>query len=286
MSTRLTHDLGTRQFWTGFASRTFAAIGIIATLFGLYNVIEPSVISRLDLPMFLMITIVALIYGAIRSWPRPIQEIYSTPNTQIRLIQGDLFDRKDNLVIGMSDTFDTAIPHIIQSQSIRGQFLARIFRHDCLALDQKLSDALASTIPSKTISKEGKQVAYPIGTIAVIRQNRQHFFCVAYSAMDTRNQAHCTIDNLWISLSSLWEQVRAHTNGEPVAIPVIGGGQSKLSQILPAQDSIRFIAFSFILASRSSKVCDRLDIIVRKEDTGRIDMLDFQAFLTSLKPSG
>jgi len=54
---------------------------------------------------------------------------------------------------------------------------------------------------------------------------------------------------------------------------------------LPAQDSIRFIALSFMLASRYSKVCDRLDIVVRKEDMKRIDMLELQAFLTSLKQS-
>lgn len=285
MNSRLRRDLWTRRFWTAFASRTFAGIGFIAVLFGLYNVIAPGAISRLNLPMALMVVITALIYGTVRSWPRPIEETYSTPSTQIRLVQGDLFDRQDNLVVGMSDTFDTAIPHIIQSQSIQGQFLARIYHHDRSVLDQELLDALIGITPLKTINKDGKQAAYPIGTVAVIRHGRQHFFCVAYSAMDERNQAHGTVDGLWRSLTNLWDQVRANANGEPVAIPVIGGGQSRLSQILPAQDSIRFIALSFMLASRYSKVCDRLDIVVRKEDLERIDMLEFRAFLASLKPS-
>ena len=285
MNSRLGRDLRTRRFWVALASRTFAGIGFIAVLLGLYNVIEPGAISRLNLPTALIVVTSALIYGTVRSRPRPVEETYSMPSTQIRLAQGDLFDRQDNLVIGMADTFDTAIPHIIQSQSIQGQFLASIYHHDRSALDRELSDALAGKTSSTTIDKEGKQTAYPIGTVAVITRGRQHFFCVAYSAMDKRNQAHGTVDGLWRSLTNLWDQVRANTNGEPVAIPVIGGGQSRLSQILPAQDSIRFIALSFMLASRYSKVCDRLDIVVRKEDMKRIDMLELQAFLTSLKQS-
>jgi hypothetical protein len=103
--------------------------------------------------------------------------------------------------------------------------------------------------------------------------------------MNERNEARGTVDGLWRSLTNLWIEVRAHTNGEPVAIPVIGGGQSRLSQILPAQDSVRFIALSFMLASRHERVCDRLDIVVRKQDVEVLDMPELQAFLTSLHES-
>lgn len=283
MRYRLARDLRTRRFWGKLASRTFAGIGFQAVLLGLYDVIEPDAISKLHLPLVLIVLSLALVYGLVRSWPRPVEEHYSAPNTRIRLVPGDLFDRGDNLVIGMSNTFDTAVPHIIQSQSIQGQFLTRVYNNDLPTLDRELSDALANIQSSGSINKLGKQVTYPIGTIATIRHGRQHFFCVAYSAMNDRNQAQGTIDGLWRSLTDLWEAVRVHANGEPVAIPIIGGGQSRLSQILPAQDSIRFIALSFMLASRHTRVCDRLDIVVRPEDMKRINMLEIQAFLSSLK---
>jgi len=70
-----------------------------------------------------------------------------------------------------------------------------------------------------------------------------------------------------------------------VAISVIGGGQARLAQILPAQDSIRFIALSFMLASRREKICDELRIIVRPAEYKRLDRLELQSFLSSLRPS-
>jgi hypothetical protein len=66
---------------------------------------------------------------------------------------------------------------------------------------------------------------------------------------------------------------------------VLGGGLARISQVLPAQDSIRFIALSFVLASRDARVCDRLDIVARKQDVKYLDMLELQAFLKSLRAS-
>jgi len=70
-----------------------------------------------------------------------------------------------------------------------------------------------------------------------------------------------------------------------VAVPVIGGGQARIAQILPAQDAIRFVAFSFMLASRHEKVCDELRIVVQSEAYQRLDRLELQAFLDSLEMS-
>lgn len=278
-------DLRTGRFWRRVATQSFAAVGFMAVLGGLYDVIQPNAISQLPLPTPLVVIGIALAYGIFRAWPRPVEQSYSTPNTTIRVIIGDLLDRQDNIVIGMCDTFDTETPHIIHRRSVQGQFLDRIYHHDRARLDSDLRQALGHVSPIATVSKPGKTDRYPIGTVAAIRNNRQHFFCLAYTEMSASNQAEGTPDRLWKSLIGLWESVQLHANGEPVAIPVIGGGQSRMSQVLPAQDSIRFVMLSFMLASRNARVCDRLDIVIQPEDSERIDMLELQAFLTSLKPS-
>ncbi len=90
---------------------------------------------------------------------------------------------------------------------------------------------------------------------------------------------------MWNSLSSLWKEVRAESNGRRVNIPMIGGGQSKLSPILPAQDAVRFIALSFMLASRSSKVCDELVIVALPGEYEKLDHMELQAFFDSLRPT-
>lgn len=282
MIKRLRSDLRTRRFWLALFARTFAAIGFQAALLGLYDVINPNAISKIGGLTSIAVITIALAFGIARSWPKAIQQDYSSPATEIRLVVGDLFEQPVNLVIGMNSTFDTAVPHIIERKSIQGQFLNRVYKQDVDELDRHLAEALASTPTIETINKPGKRHVYPIGTVATIRNKRQHYFCVAYSAMDRRNQAQATIDGLWISLSNLWREVRAVANDDPVAMAIIGGGQSRISQILPAQDSLRFIALSFILASRNAKVCSRLDIVLRVEDMEKIDMLEFQKFLTAL----
>jgi hypothetical protein len=279
---RIRSDLKTRRFWVGLFAKTFAGIGFEAVFLGLYDVINPNAISKLSIPTSAVVVALGFAYGIIRSWPSVIQQTYSAPSTQIRLIPGDLFSQSSNIVIGMCDTFDTAVPHIIERKSIQGQFLERIYHQDAEQLDKDLDRALSEVDPIGLIEKDGKRQIYPVGTVATIRNKRQHYFCVAYSSMDEKNQAQATIDGLWSSLSNLWSEVRANANGDPVAMAIVGGGQSRISQILPAQDSLRFIALSFILASRRLKVCDRLDIIIRKDDIEKIDMLEFQMFLTSL----
>jgi hypothetical protein len=104
--------------------------------------------------------------------------------------------------------------------------------------------------------------------------------------MNEKNEAHGTVDGVWKSLLNLWAEISAQGNGAPVSIPVIGGGQARgLSSILPAQDSIRLIALSFMFTSRKSKICDELRIIVCPKDYEKLDRLEIQSFLSSLRPS-
>jgi hypothetical protein len=93
------------------------------------------------------------------------------------------------------------------------------------------------------------------------------------------------MDGIWKSLLNVWDAVSKYGNGAAVSIPVIGGGQARIAQILPSQDSIRFIILSFMLASRNERVCDELRIVVRPQDYARLDRLELQSFLASLRPS-
>jgi hypothetical protein len=283
--TGIGRDLRTRRFWRSAALHAFAAGGVMAALIEVYDVFKPDTISESDMPLPLAVVVVAVIYAAIRSWPRPVEQRYSRPNTQIRVIVGDLFDQDANLVIGMANTFDTAVPHIISKTSVQGQFLEKVYSSDTAALDAALDDALATAERTGSIEKQGKTATYPVGTIAVIRQNRKHYFCAAYTEMDEQNVAHGSVPAVWRCLENLWDEVRSCSNGDPIAMPVIGGGQARMSHVLPAQDSIRFIALSFILASRDRRVCERLDIVVREQDARALDMLELQAFLSSLQDS-
>ncbi|TDD65543.1 hypothetical protein E1262_24860 [Jiangella aurantiaca] len=282
----LTRDLRNKRFWRGLTTHGLAALGALSATLGLYDLFSPDSLGRLDLPEIMLVPAVALAYAAWKSWPYPVEQHYATPDTKIRLVTGDLFEQGTNLVIGMADTFDIETPHIIATGSVQGQFLDRVYHHDVAALRSDLEAALIDKVPIETgVAKPGNTDRYPLGTVATICHQRTHYFCVAYTRMDENNNVSSSIAILWEALERLWDEVRARSNGEPVSAPVIGLGQSGMSTVLPIQDAIRFLILSFMFASRRQRVCGELFIVIRPQDERRIDMLEIQEFLRSLRLS-
>jgi hypothetical protein len=285
MASATMDDLRSRRFLTHFVKESLVAFGAFAAAAGLVAAIFPNALSDRGAFWVVVVVAVSVGFGLRRSWPRPIEHAYAKPNTAIRLVRGDLFDESGHIVVGTCDTFDTQVPNVISPQSVQGQTLHRLYGGDLARLDQDLGAALVGKTPVGRVQKEGKVERYPIGTVAPLQQGPRRVLFLAYTEMNGRNEARGTSDGIWRSMLSLWDAVSVYCNGEPVAIPVLGGGQARISQILPAQDSIRFIAFSFMLASRREKVCDELRIVVRPSDYEKLDRLELQAFLDSLEMS-
>ena len=283
-------DLTKRRFWSRLSTQTLSCIGLFSILAGIASSLFPKALPPHGTLLAILAVLASAAYGMFKSWPRPVWQTYNSPNTEVCIVEGDLFEQDGNIVIGMSDTFDTEIPHVIDEKGVQAQLLTRIYRSDIQALNKALAEALKSHSVDHSFApsdqKRGKQHAYPLGTVAVIEPApRKLYFCVAYSEMNSRNEAHGSIDGVWRSLNNLWAEVRARGNGDPISIAVIGGGQARISQHFPAQDSIRFMILSYMFASRQEKVASKLSIVVRKSDAASIDMLELRAFLKSLRPS-
>lgn len=279
-------DLKKWRFWRHLVFSAFACGGVLSGVIQFFLIVWPNLARSFQGAWLLgVVALISLIVGLVVSWPRPIAAEYSAPKTKIRIIKGDLLDQTEHLAIGICDTFDTEIPNIISRNSLQGQALSRLFNDDVQELDRLLEQALADRTPTGTIEKPGKTVKYGVGTVAVVRHSPRFLFFVAYTEMNAGNEALGTVDGVWRSLSSLWEAVSARGNGDAISVPVIGGGQARMSNLLPAQDSIRLIALSFMFASRKQKVCDELRIVVQPEDYERLDRMEIQSFLSSLRPS-
>ena len=278
-------DLRTWRFWRHFMTRSFACLGGLSTVLQTSNVINPSATVFQGMSFLFSVIVISLIGGLIWSWPQPITQDYSTPKTRISIVKGNILAESTHLVIGTNDTFDTETPIIIAKGSLQGQALQVLYGGDLKELDTQLSTALVGKPTVGSIAKAGKQTQYGIGTIATVKHAARLIFFLAYCKMDTHNTAHSTPDEVWKSLLSLWDEVSKRSNGGTVSIPVIGGGQARLSSIVPAQDAIRFILLSFMFASRGAKVCDELRIVVRPEDYKKLDRLELQSFLSSLRSS-
>src|SRR6266487_508102 len=116
-----------------FVSSFFQAFGVIALFLGVLDILFPNTFN-------FGYKGIAIFSGASLLWAlatiipkRKISRQLSVPDTKITIKIGDLFQEDGNLVIGMSDTFDTEKGGgIIKPNSIQGQFLTKIYNDDRL----------------------------------------------------------------------------------------------------------------------------------------------------------
>lgn len=278
-------DMKTWRFWRHFLMTLFACLGALSTAMQTFNAANPDSHLLEGYGVLAGIIVLSALAAIIWSWPRPIAEDYNAPKTRISIVPGNILEETGHLVIGINDTFDTETPNIIATSSLQGQALRVLYGGDLKQLDAHLDQALASKPIIGTLVKAGKQAQYGVGSVATVKHAHRLIFFLAYCKMDALNVARSTPDKVWKSLLALWAEVSTRANGGTVSIPVIGGGQARLSNLLPAQDAIRFTLLSFMFASRGSKICDELRIVVRPDDYNRLDRLELQSFLSSLRSS-
>jgi len=279
-------DLKTWRFWKSLLINTFACGGFISAILQFVVIVFPSqAINLQGLCLVIGTVVVSVIFGVFVSWPRPIEMEYSAPKTKIKIVKGDLLAQDGHLVVGVCDTFDTELPNIISPRSLLGQTINTIFGGDVKSLDEQLHHTLSKLESVGVIDKEGKKEKYGVGTVVPVRHAPRIIYFLSYCEMSHRNEAFGTVDGVWKSLASLWDKQSEFGNHGPISVPVIGGGQARMSHLLPAQDSIRLIALSFMFASRKHKVSDELRIVVQPSDYDRLDRLELQSFLSSLSQS-
>ncbi|GAA1965639.1 DUF6430 domain-containing protein [Agromyces allii] len=268
------------RFWRRFFVSLFAALGVFSAVAGLVSLFVGTLEAEQAWVVWPCL-IIAIGFGLWRAWPRPVEAAFSAPNTTIKVVRGDLFEQDTHLVVGTCDTFDMRSPQI-SPRSVQGIYLSRKWRGDADGLDAAIDVHLAKLVSIGTVAKTGRTARFELGTVVPLESHGTRDFFVAYTSMDVHNKAHGTADGLWLSLGNLWASVRRHSNGEALSIPVLGGGQSGLSPVLPAEDAIRFIALSYIIAARQSPVCHELRIVALPELYDRLNHLELQAFLSGL----
>lgn len=274
------HKRNLRRYTAGFFRRLLEAIGAQAAIAGMVALFAPEVLLA-QWWIVVPILLVAATWAVFKQRQVKPSQWYAHGNFNIRLVVGDLFQQDSSAMVGMTTTFDTD-PAIIDARSVQGSFLRTVYANSNTRLDSELQEALATVTPTSTIVKAGKQRAYPIGSVAVLRgRGAIRYYCVAYTEMDETNRAQGTIRGILDSLDRLWDAVDIHNNGDAICVPLLGQGQSRVPE-LTAEAAVRLMAFSFVLRSRRKRASSELRIVVHPGEISKIDQTEFQAFLSSL----
>ncbi len=260
--------------------RYFVVLGVISTFLEIINYLSPNSIEK-NLYLIYFSILFGLVLTIIKIIPtKKISQTFKKPNITINIIKSDIFNAKNNIVIGMSDTFDTKIGKIISEDSIQGKLLLNEFDNDQNKLDSLLNQELSS-YPSEIdhYKKEGKNQRYQIGTTVVIKNKSKDFYCVAYSKMNNNLNAETNINNIQNSLNNLWEIFLQKGNYKTLSIPVIGTGTARLGNFLSYNDLIKLIINSFILKSREKAFAKELNIYIFPNDSKNVNFIEIKDYL-------
>ena len=278
------------MFFKLLASIKFKRLGVtFASIFGLiWLFLEP---AGLFLPEWLSwgwrgyigLTSLSLLCAIALNLPRKsVCRSLSSPNSVVEIKVGDLFDEPGHLVIGANDVFDTEPGEVIRHSSVQGQFLMRVYQGNYRQLDAEIDAALA---PFKAERKrepgkrKGKTWRYQIGTTAVLGFPEKRYFLNAYGYMENDLRVKSTADDIWRSLSCLWEQIRLKGHGLEVAMPVIGSDLARTN--LPRMTLTKLIVISFIAASKKDFVTKKLTVVIHPKDLDSVDFYALEDFLDS-----
>lgn len=265
-----------------FGIAFFSILGFLALVLGILDIFYPNTLN-LGNTGLIAIALFSIIGAILKAWPRfSISRAFPVPSIEIIIKEGDIFDATGNVVIGMSDTFDTEKGEIIKPSTVQGQFLTKIYNDDRNRLDTDFETALATFESTVDEAKtKGKQKRYPIGTTAVLNVEAKRYFCIAYSVMNNDFHAQSSINMLSQSLDALWTSIRTKGQNEGISMAIIGSDTARVGHIASHADLIKLIITSFVLTSREKVIAPSLTLYIHPKDRGKINILEIQDFLQS-----
>ncbi|MGA4992210.1 macro domain-containing protein [Nonomuraea bangladeshensis] len=279
---------GTRRGLRSFTANFLAAAGLFSAVVQFVG----QLYFHTTFPAPVTVTVITLlsctIWAIARAYPRSrLEREFHNPGMTVCVEVGDLLEQETHLVIGFTDTFDTSVTEdrIINHTALQGQFLQRCYDGDQRRLDRELAQALARHTPigveERGSKRLGKLTRYPVGTVAVLGTPQRHVFGVAYSRMGNDLVPRSSVDELWRSLTNLWEAVYEHGQRQPLSMAIIGSGAARIDQ-LDRDALLKLILMSFLAHARELPICKDLRVIIHPGDVHALDLLELAAFLRSL----
>lgn len=186
-------------------------------------------------------------------------------DVDIEIAVGDLFSLDGAIVVGSNSTFDTRVSReLISEDSVQGQFTKRYYGGES-QLDAELNTAL-NGIASESLTGQrvGKTTRYPLGTVVKLSPKDRTGYFVAIAHINEHGVASSTFQALKESLGELWLFVGQRGLTEPLVVPVLGSGFTRLAP--PRQVIVQEIIKSFIAACSERTFCEKLTIVLAEND--------------------
>lgn len=275
-------NIGLRRHWKIFPVWMLHVFGVVWAIIEPLSFFLPNSKAVFDIysPCILLGSVIAAIIYALCRCMEPLEaEIpIKGTNTSIRIMYGDFFKIKSHLAVPVNEFFDSQLGSgnsqhgdIVAPNSIHGQFITKTYNSDSARFDTDVQSALSGVTNLQVQRTGGKNLQYPIGTTAAIGVGAHKNFLFALTRTDLSSaKASADMPTMWNALLGLWEKVRQHSNGLPVAIPLVGSGQSHVG--LEPMHLLRLIILSVLKASQQQEITKEIQIILLDDYFDKIDL--------------
>lgn len=219
--------------------------------------------------------------------------IWKSSSGKIKVCYSDIikesFGKRNNeeklFVIPVNSCFDTIVDEDISSgvkplvspNSLHGRWIKEMVNNGFTLedIDRKIHNCLEmqKLVPKEIISGEvkerGKREVYDLGTVAMIRDNKNStFLLLAISDFDKDNVAHLSVNDFELSIKSLVDFYDKHGQGYSMEIPLMGTNLSRAG--LSHNDSLRVITSLFQLYG--DKIHGEINVVIYKGDKDKVTL--------------
>jgi len=221
---------------------------------------------------YLLLVGLSICVGLWRAWPLGKVEIpIANSDTTVVISFGSLFATETHIAVPVNEYFDSLLGDHVARTSVHGQFIQNTLGGQSTSFDQLVQDDLSGVACEDVARTTGNCRAYKIGTTAVANISDRKYFLVAFAKTDIQTlKASASVHELWDALAGLWDRVRISSNGEAVAIPLIGGGLSGIG--LPPAHLLNLILESILVATKKQKITGTIHIVLPENLKQDIDL--------------
>lgn len=184
---------------------------------------------------------------------------------EVNIKRGDLFKETGVIVIGVNDFFDTIVDDThISSRSIHGMMILKHWGGNVGDLDSQIQNGLASNV-FEYVKRDGiaKEKRYPLGTSVLVKDSHgKRFLLVALTRTNAvTHRTHAELRDLYDAVKGSLTVARETANGDPVSLPLMGGGNARIKA---PEQALFNVMLSAILSEclENEKVSSQINIVL------------------------
>lgn len=253
------------QFFTKLIGSVFSIFGVMATCID-FTKYFPHWYTAL-LYILIIVIIVYLISTAI-VLNLNSKIVFSNKNQKnITVKYGDLFSDNTSIkVIPVNKCFDTEVNEdLISRNSLHGKLIKRELKN--IGIDE-FREQIEESLSAQNLvgvnvedKKKGKQLRYPVGTVAEVKDGDITYYLLGLTEMDTELKSHCKIEEYCIAIIELMNYFDKRGQGEDMAMPIMGAGFSRMNR----SEKELLECMIALVKAQQSKMRGNVDIVIHEE---------------------